>query len=228
MIHTISTLVFDVNETLLDLDVLVPFFSRVFGRKEAMREWFAQQVLYSQSLSLSHCYIPFSDLAIGTLCMLSEIHGVSLSEEDKEELRVSMRHLPAHPEVSAALARLQNAGFRLATLTNSPPNPEHNSLESAGLSLYFEQMLSVHAWRQFKPAPETYRGVAERMQIEPEQMCMVAAHTWDTLGAQALGCAGALVTRGKNAPLRVPGVPLPDIVVQDFSELADAVIRLWR
>lgn len=45
------------------------------------------------------------------------------------------------------------------------------------------------------------------MQVELSAMYLVAAHTWDTLGAQSLGCAGVLVTRGTNAPLKVKGVP---------------------
>ena len=117
MTRPISTLIFDVNETLLDLEVLTPFFSRIFGRKEAMREWFAQQVLYSQALSLSGCYAPFNELALGTLRMLGAIHGVTISPKDLNEIRAMTSQLPAHPEVAEGLARLKNAGFRLATLT---------------------------------------------------------------------------------------------------------------
>lgn len=228
MTQTISTLIFDVNETLLDLEMLTPLFSRIFGRKEAMREWFAQQVLYSQALTLSDCYASFNELAVGTLRMLGKIYGVRISQEDIDEVRAGMSQLPAHPEVAEALASLKNAGFRLATLTNSPPNPGSSTLEKAGLSRYFEEMFSVHNLHRFKPAPETYRSVAEAMRVELSAMCLVAAHTWDTLGAQSLGCAGALVTRGVNAPLEVKGVPQPDIVVQDLKELADAILTTWR
>ena len=228
MTQAIDTLLFDVNETLLDLEALTPLFSRIFGREEAMREWFAQQVLYSQALTLSHRYAPFNELAAGTLRMLGEIHGVTVSSEDMDEIRAGMSLLPPHPEAAEALARLKGAGFRLATLTNSPPSPGSSPLEKAGLSGYFEQMFSVHQWQRFKPAPEPYRGVAQAMQVELSSMCLVAAHTWDTLGAQSLGSAGALVTRGANAPLAVKGVPQPDIVVKDLKELADSVLRVWR
>jgi 2-haloacid dehalogenase len=56
--HGKPTLVCDVNETLLDIDALVPLFEHLFGRREAMREWFAQLVLYSQALSLAGRYAP--------------------------------------------------------------------------------------------------------------------------------------------------------------------------
>jgi 2-haloacid dehalogenase len=65
------------------------------------------------------------------------------------------------------------------------------------------------------------------MGVELSAMCMVAAHTWDTLGAQALGCAGALVNRPGNAPLPVKGVPQPDIVAADLVSMAEEIIRRW-
>ena len=34
-------IVFDVNETLLDLETMEPTFERIFGDKSAMRLWFA-------------------------------------------------------------------------------------------------------------------------------------------------------------------------------------------
>ena len=40
-------IVFDVNETLLDLQTMEPTFERVFGEKGAMRLWFANLIMYS-------------------------------------------------------------------------------------------------------------------------------------------------------------------------------------
>ena len=42
LLKTPTILIFDVNETLLDLTSLEPFFARVFGEARVMREWFAQ------------------------------------------------------------------------------------------------------------------------------------------------------------------------------------------
>jgi 2-haloacid dehalogenase len=227
MSRKITVLVFDVNETLLDIESLNPFFSRLFHDEHAMREWFSQLVLYSQAITLAGCYVSFSELAVGTLRMIGTIRNIQISEHDSEELKLGVRNLPAHPEVAGALSRLSEAGFRLVTLTNSPQSPHGNPLELSGLDRHFERMFSVHELHRFKPAPETYRYVAEAMDVELSAMCMVAAHTWDTLGAQALGCAGALITRPGNAPLPVEGVPQPDIVAGDLELMADEIIRRW-
>ena len=42
-------IVFDVNETLLDIDILKPFFERTFGDARVMRQWFDESILYSQA-----------------------------------------------------------------------------------------------------------------------------------------------------------------------------------
>jgi hypothetical protein len=41
-------IVFDVNETLLDLDAIRPTFDRIFGDPAAMRLWFAGLITYSE------------------------------------------------------------------------------------------------------------------------------------------------------------------------------------
>ena len=46
-------IVFDVNETLLDLGTMEPTFQRIFGDKGAMRLWFANLILYSAALTVA-------------------------------------------------------------------------------------------------------------------------------------------------------------------------------
>jgi 2-haloacid dehalogenase len=70
--------------------------------------------------------------------------------------------------------------------------------------------------------------VAEELDVPPAAICMVAAHVWDTIGAQSIGCSGALVTRSGNAPLPVHGLPQPQAVAPDLPGLASQLIKLWR
>ena len=56
---------------------------------------------------------------------------------------------------------------------------------------------------------------------------MIAAHTWDTLGAQAAGWSAVLVTRSVNAALDVPDVPKPDMVGTDLTAVANQIIARW-
>jgi 2-haloacid dehalogenase len=53
---TPAVLVFDVNETLLDITALEPVFAKIFGDAGKVREWFGQLVTYSMTLTLSDVY----------------------------------------------------------------------------------------------------------------------------------------------------------------------------
>lgn len=215
-------LVFDVNETLLDIEVLHPFFARVFGDATAMRQWFAELILYSQALSLSGNYTGFGTLAVAVLRMVAEIRNVVLTPADVDEFAATMRALPPHPEVPEALTQLADAGFRMVTLTNSASEAGKSVLDNAGLSHYFERQFSVDEVRRFKPGREIYAHVASALAVEPERLRLIAAHAWDTLGAIAAGYSAALVTRPGNAPL--PVGEQPDIVAPDLAAVADRII----
>ncbi len=216
-----SVLVFDVNETLIDIESLGPHFEKMFGDRGVLREWFNQLVMYSMTVTLSGDYVDFFSLGQAVLRMTADVHQVRIDDDDVRALSDGMRTMPAHPDVADGLAALEDQGYRLATLTNSPPNPNGPTpLEHAGLAGYFEQQFSVDTSRAYKPASQLYTRVAAELGVSPSACMMVAAHVWDTIGAQAVGFSGALITRPGNAPLSVSGVPQPTLVVADLLELA--------
>ena len=221
MIAAPPVLVFDVNETLIDINSLAPHFERIFGDPRALREWFAQLVMYSMTATLSGRYIDFFTLGQGLLQMLADIHHVNITDDDVRSVKRGMLTMPAHSDVEDALTTLRNNGFRLVTLTNSPPNPNGpTALEHSGLAGFFEQQFSVDACRAFKPIATVYRYVCEELGVAPADCMMVAAHAWDTAGAQSAGFSGALITRPGNAPLRLPGFPQPTVIADDLREFA--------
>jgi 2-haloacid dehalogenase len=223
-----SILVFDVNETLLDIDAMAPLFARVFGDARVLREWFGQLVLYSGVVTVSGLYQDFFVLGQGVLRMLGDIHKVDIRSSDMDELRTRMLHMPAHPDVPESLSLLKDAGFRLVTLTNSPPHSQGSPLDRAGIAHFFERQFSVDAVGQFKPAPKVYQMVASTLDAPLHSLCMVAAHVWDTIGAQSAGYSAALIARSGNAPLMVEGLPQPDCIAADLLELAKQLITFKR
>src|ERR1700730_10786660 len=54
-------IVFDVNETVLNLQTMEPVFARIFGEKDVMRLWFSNLILYSAALTIVNCYVSFTD-----------------------------------------------------------------------------------------------------------------------------------------------------------------------
>jgi 2-haloacid dehalogenase len=222
-------LVFDVNETLIDFESLAPIFERIFGDRRVMREWLGHLIMYSMTITLSGLWESFFSLGQGLLRMVGDIHGVQVTDDDAEEIRQAMLTMPAHPDVEPGLSRLKDAGFRMVTLTNSPANPHGPSpLEHAGLADFFERQFTVETVRAYKPAPRAYHLVAQSLEVPPSSCFMIAAHVWDTVGAQSAGYTAGLITRPGNAPLPVRSLPRPNLVAPDLPALADQLIQAWR
>jgi 2-haloacid dehalogenase len=215
-------IVFDVNETLLDLQTMEPIFERIFGEKGAMRLWFANLVMYSLALSVAGSYVPFTDIGSAAMKMLADTQGIKIDSADKEELREKFSTMPPYPEVPAALRKLHDAGFRLFTLTNNLVEVQARQLEHGGIADLFERCFSVDSVKLYKPSPQTYAYVARELGVGPSQLCLIACHTWDTLGAVAAGWEAALVKRVGNDVLGVG--PQPQIIGDDLNNVADQLI----
>jgi 2-haloacid dehalogenase len=221
-----SVLVFDVAESLLDLQALRPLFKRVFGDGAILDEWFGETILYSESSTLTNSFAPFGELGAGTLRMLGRIHNVSISEADVTDLGKGLASLPPHPDVPDSLRKLKEAGYRLVTLTDSPAIPGRGPLQAAGLAEVFEQQFSAETVHRYKPARETYQMVARVTGTQPSELCMIASHPWDLIGARTAGCSAALIERAGVAPLIVPGLKQPQIIAPSLTEIAAQLVQL--
>jgi 2-haloacid dehalogenase len=212
--------VFDVNETLLDLAALDPLFERAFGDASVRRLWFNQMLQSAFVSNITDAYVTFGEAAGAALTMTEQRRGVEVSEDDRREILGGLRELPPHPEVPESLDRLREAGFRLATLTNSTQEVAEAQIQNAGLSDRFEKVLSADTAKRLKPAPAPYRMAARALGIPDRELRLVAAHAWDVAGAMRAGCAAAFVARQPFDPL----VEDPDVVGADLSEVADGII----
>ena len=162
-------IVFDVNETLLDLEAITPVFDRIFHDPAAMRLWFANLITYSEALTLAGVYVPFTDIGGAVLRMLAATRDITISDADGAELTDRFATIPPHPEVPAALRRLRDHGFRLFTLTDNTLDISGRQLERAGVIDMFERRFSVdETVRRHKPAPEAYHGVAAALDVGPQ------------------------------------------------------------
>jgi len=215
-------IVFDVNETLLDLDTMEPVFNRIFGEKQAMRLWFANLILYSAALTVAGCYVPFTDIGAAVMKMLADTRGIKIDDADKKELTEKFSTMPPHPEVSGALRKLRDAGFRLHALTDNLLEVQTRQLAHGGILDLFERRFSADGVKHHKPSREAYAHVEKQLGVGPSELCLIACHTWDTLGAVAAGWEAALIRRPGNDVLGVG--PQPHIVGNDLDDVADQLI----
>jgi 2-haloacid dehalogenase len=220
-------IVFDVNETLMDLETLRPTFDRIFKDPAAMRLWFANLITYSEALTLSGVYVPFTDIGGAVLRMLAATRGITITDADGAELTDRFATMSPHPEVPDALRRLRDHGFRLFTLTDNTLDISGRQLEHAGVIDLFEGRFSVdETVKRHKPAQEAYHSVAAALEIDPGNICLIACHVWDTMGAQSAGWQAGLILREGNAPLAVG--PQPNYVGKDLDEIADQLISRYN
>lgn len=207
-------IVFDVNETLLDLRSLEPHFERLFGDGAVMHQWFARVLHTSLVATLTESYVDFATIAGAALDITAAREAVTLAATDRQQIAATLQSLPPHDDVKDGLEQLRSAGLRLAALTNSATDMVETQLSHAGLREYFELALTVDEVRRFKPAPEVYEMAASRLGVEIGQIRMVAAHDWDVFGALSAGCAAAFVARpgaSYNSLYEEPDVTGPDL-----------------
>ncbi len=224
--NALPLIVFDVNETLLDLTAMEPTIERIFHDKGAMRFWFANLILYSSALTAAGCYVPFTDIGSAVMKMLADTRGIRIQDADNKELVENVSTMPPHPEVPAALQKLRDARFRLFTLTDNLLEVQTRQLEHGGIVNLFERRFSADGAKHHKPSRHAYAYVERELGVEPSQLCLIACHTWDTLGAVASGWDASLIKRVGNDVLAVG--PQPQIVGANLNDVADQLIAQHR
>lgn len=217
-------IVFDVNETLLDLSALDESFADVFGTPGVKGEWFARLLHLSTVASVVGIYRDLGVLGAAALDATAAGRGVEIDEARRGAILGRMRSLPAHGDVAEGLGALRDAGFRMAALTNSGLESAQTVLTNAGLAEWFGAILSVESTGVFKPRPEPYRAAAERLGVDIAAVRMVAAHDWDIAGAAAAGAATAFLRRPSQTYAEVLGAP--DLEAATLPALARRIIEV--
>jgi 2-haloacid dehalogenase len=215
-------ILFDVNETLLDMLPLKTKVNSLFKNENAFRIWFGMLLHYSLVDNCTGHYHDFVSIANATLDMSAEVMQVSVNNDEKNEALSTIKKLASYPDVKPGLTLLKQAGFRLATLTNSPMPTLIAQLEYAGLTTYFEEMLSIDSVKKYKPAPETYQFAAQKLGVNTNEILMVAAHGWDINGALKAGMQGAFIEREGQSLYSLS--PQPGYIAKDLIAFANTII----
>jgi 2-haloacid dehalogenase len=219
-----QVILFDVNETLLDMSPLRVAVNAAFGTKAAFNQWFGLLLQHSLVATVTDHYFHFGTIADAALDMAANmLEKKSLSHEDKHTITALLKQLPPHPDVPEGLRQLQAAGFRLVAFTNSPPATLAEQLRFAELTDYFEQQLSVDTVRRYKPHPDTYQYAVQQAGVAPAETLLVAAHGWDVAGALNAGLQAAFLARPGQT--LYPLAPPPTYQAPTLPDLAQQLLR---
>lgn len=212
----------DVNETLLDLEPVRAEFGRIFGDRSLAAPWFGLLLKLAFVATITATYRPFTDFAGAAFDMVAEGQGVLPEPRDRATVVAAVGALPAHPDAREGLRLLNEAGFRIAALTNSPLTVAKGQLGHAGLAALFERVMSVEMVKTFKPARATYLSAIEAMGAAPDETVFIAAHDWDIAGAMAAGLRGGFIAR--PGQVLSPLQPIPEYIGPDMVAVAREII----
>lgn len=214
-----AVILFDVNETLLDMSPLKKKVNKLLDSKRGFRIWFGMLLQYALVDSCTGRYHDFSIIADATLDMAAKALQEEIDAEEKMEALALFTQLPAYNDAKEGLKFLKERGYRLATLTNSPEAVMMQQLQYADILPYFDATLSVEAVKKYKPAAEPYQWAASTLGVSANEILMVAAHGWDIAGAANAGMQTAFIER-KGQSL-YPLAPVPAYTGKGILELAD-------
>jgi 2-haloacid dehalogenase len=215
-----KVIIFDVNETLLDLESMRSSIGKALGdREDLLPLWFSTMLHNSLVTTVTGDYQDFGKIGVASLLMVAQNNDIDLSAEDaKTAIVTPLLSLPPHPDVKQGLASLNKQGFNIVSLTNSSNNGVKTQFENAGVTEYFSARYSIEDIKIYKPDLRAYKWALQQLNVKPEEALMVAAHGWDVAGAKAAGLQTAFVARPGKA--LYPLAEEPDYIVRDITELA--------
>ena len=220
-----KVVLFDVNETLLDLAPLKQSVGEALGgRSELVPLWFTTLLQHSLVTTVAGRYHDFGEIAVACLRMVAGGQGIELGQAEAKQAIAPIRSLPPHPDVRPALERLGEAEYRLLALTNSSSAALGEQLQNAGLDGLLEAALSVEQVGLYKPHRRVYRWAADLAGVDISECLVVAAHGWDVAGAAWAGMRAAFIARPGQQPF--PLGPQPDFAVTTLEDLANELMTL--
>ncbi len=217
-----DTILFDINETVLDLSSLRPKFKATFGDEAITATWFSMLLHTSTVCALTATKTDFATLAGTMLDTIAARLGVELGKDTRADILSSFASLPAHADMKPALTRLRYADYCTVAFTNSSVKLVTTQINNSGLSEYFDDIVSVETTGSFKPDPKVYDFVAERLNRPIEELRLVATHDWDTHGALSAGMRAAYIDRS-GAPYH-PLYRHPDVHATNMVDVVEQII----
>ena len=154
-----------------------------------------------------------------------EEYGLPIDEAERRELNLIWHRLEPWPDAVQGLGQLKRV-YTICTLSNGNLSLLSNMAKRAGLP--WDLILSAEVFNAYKPAKETYLGVADVFDVSPDKVMLVAAHRSDLDAARQSGLKTTYIER----PLEYGADQVKDVSVdarndfhaKDFVDLAGQLI----
>ena len=145
---------------------------------------------------------------------------VELSDEEQAKLLDEYLNLKVYPDVVPGICALREAGHPVVAFSNGVEATLRELLGRAGVLEHLSGIVSVDDIETFKPNPDVYTYLANRLDRPLDETWLVSSNYWDIVGARTTGLRAAWVQRNPDVIPDVWGIG-PDLVVSNLEELAE-------
>jgi 2-haloacid dehalogenase len=192
---TIKAVVFDAYGTLYDIQSVAAVTEEAFpGYGEIITQvWRIKQLEYTWLRSLMRRYQDFSVVTSESLAYSLRILGLKHDEAVFKRIMEKYLHLDLYPDANEALGALR--GRKLAILSNGSTAMLNALVNNSGLDRVLDATISVDAKKIFKPSPDAYTLIEEKLGVAPAEVLFVSSNPWDACGAKAFGLNVAWIER---------------------------------
>jgi 2-haloacid dehalogenase len=191
----IKAVVFDAYGTLYDVQSVADVTEEAFPGYGGLitQIWRIKQLEYTWLRSLMRRYQDFATLTRDSLAYTLRVLGLHYDDATFTRIMEKYLHLDLYPDAMEALTALQ--GKKLAILSNGSPDMLNALVKNTGLHQVLEATISVDAKKVFKPAPDAYVLIKEKLGVASANVLFVSSNPWDACGAKAFGLNVAWIER---------------------------------
>ena len=181
----IKLAIFDVNQTIFNLSEIKKRFKEKKINPLLVDQWFINTLKEGFASSTPKNFLSFSKIAKEELKKL-----IIYKKKNPQILKFlfnGFQNLKANHDIKDSFKILQKNNIEIATLTNGPKKNSINLLKKNKLIELVNYQFSIEDIKIWKPNPEPYLFVSNKLKYNPNEIIMVAAHGWDINGAKKVG-----------------------------------------
>ncbi len=142
--------------------------------------------------------LPDKDALESALLQFTDLKGEKGLLDTKQQIFLELAKEKGaklcYPGVAEGMAKLQEAGFKLAVGTNSIKKNTLACLEYAGLTRFFEVIYTLDTAPAGKPAPDIYQLCLRDLKVAPDKAVVLEDSVAGIQAGQTAGCTVLGVT----------------------------------
>jgi putative hydrolase of the HAD superfamily len=220
LLKKIDTVIFDLDQTLLDKDQSLSNFANYQYEKFSLVRFIADKNDFIEKFSeLNNIVMPKEEV-YEKLIAIFDIEK-SLYDELLDDLNNNFHlHSVGFPDLHECLGELKERGYKLGMVTNGRDFYQRYKVLALGISDYFNDIVTSGAVKIKKPDPEIFRIALTNLKSSSERCIFVGdSLKADVIPAKELGMFTILKSKDTS-------IAIPDAICDDLKEIPSIVNRL--